>query len=680
MKIKGKFRKNSLFASNVGVFLIGMAIFALIAVQLISMSLTYDNIDIDDDNSTYVSGIAGPTPPSRIETPEYFVNATLNPNLHSITATMRLKLPVGYATVSLSELYLNIWPNAYSGGSTVIHAVQDENGVPLTWSITGSDRTKLRIELPAAITPDQEAWFVINFTDVIPNAASRYGWWDMSDNADAWYQHNAGNWLPMLAVHDMETDGWVLHPHPIETFGEAAFSRTSYFAVNITVPADTTVAASGTLLAKLELPSGWTMWRLQAETTPDFVFSAAKNLAAYSVFTASGVNVTSYYWDLDDNHKTLGIEAALIASKSVDLFSKLFAPYPYSSFKIVAAPLDVGGVEFPDLALISSGLYRNLNSLKGLEEVVSHEVGHSWFGFLSANDPYEEPWLDEAWAMFCTQLYLELVVGEGAIDYLSKNRLYFMAEPINPSFAILNRSMEYWEENFGYYGLIIYNKGLLVVNMFRYQVGNDTFFEIMQEYFKQFGFKNPRIRDLITIVNEVTGKSWDGFFNTFLNSPAVVPFRGNAAWLEIPGWGHFVLMIWISQDEDQFIPIRMPIRVTFSDGSTIDEFKWINDANATVDLIVDRLDIQEVRLDPDWAILDDLPSGMNRIIPFGDTPGTTSTHPTTPTTPTIPPTQTGTGTKSQATHETSNTGFTLPLLFIMLICVAVFRGIRRKRV
>ncbi|MHA2335059.1 MAG: M1 family aminopeptidase [Candidatus Hodarchaeales archaeon] len=588
---------------------------------------TNDRITVDvrsKKNRSFNNFDNNPTssPPSRVETPEYFVNATLDPYTHNISAIMRFKVPTGYTTVSLSELYLNIWPNAYSEGSTVIHSVYDGAGSPLIWEITGLDLTKLRIELPAPITPDQEAFFTINFTDVIPRAASRYGWWEIGKPSEIKFpQHNAGNWLPVLAIHDINIGGWILHPSVDKS--ESAISRPAYFDVNITVPEDhflpgLIIAASGSLVSTQSLGNGWTTWLWQAEGMIDFVFSAAGSLGSHTVLTTSGVKVTSYFFNFDKDYISMGKEAAVIGKKSIELFSKLFGEYPYPELRIVATHLGVAGMEYPGIIFVQEGLYRDLRSMNNLEKVITHEVGHEWFGYFAASDPYEEPWMDEAWAMYCTQLYYEFELGgENDIDYLSEVRLNYMAEPKNPDVTIINHSMDFWLVHSHYYSMIIYDKGMLVVNMFRHQVGNETFFDIMREYFNRFGFKNPQFKDLLDVINDITGELWDDFFEIFLNSPAVIPFRGEKAWLEEQGTD-ITLKIRISQAEEAFIPIWMPIRISYYDGTTFDHIEWMSIANITVELKIDRVDVKEVRIDPEYSILDDMVSGSNRIVPYSD--------------------------------------------------------------
>jgi hypothetical protein len=99
----------------------------------------------------------------RNETPEYHINATFHPLLHSIDADMRFKIPKGFNKNHLIELYLNIWSNGYTDDSINIIDVRNEFGTQLNWSIEGIDQTKLQIELTESIQPIKDYWFSMNF-------------------------------------------------------------------------------------------------------------------------------------------------------------------------------------------------------------------------------------------------------------------------------------------------------------------------------------------------------------------------------------------------------------------------------------------------------------------------------------------------------------------------------------
>jgi aminopeptidase N len=426
-------------------------------------------------------------------------------------------------------------------------------------------------------------------------------------------QHNLANWIPTLGVFEKNENQWIMHPFT-ET-GEPFFSIPSYFKVNITTLEYNKIAASGILLDKHLLPSGWVSWIYEAESYADFIFSACNNFESFSIITSSGVNVTSYWVELDPGYDSKGIQAAYIGRDSIELFSALFTNYPYSTFKIVAAPIKYAGMEYPGLTLIQHGILSESSDIKNLEIVVSHEIGHNWFGYISDNDPFDEPWLDEGWAMFCTQLYYEYV-KEKPLEYLTYIRIDYMIEPLNESLAIINNTLEFWNVYSHYYVRIIYEKSMLVINMLRSQLGNDTFFEIMQEYFNRYSFKQPTTLDLINVTIDVSGENLTEFFDIFLNTAKVVEFRGIDAWFETQH-GTLILYIRITQTEENFIEIRMPIRIIFDNGTLVDFVVLFDIYDMIFGVLIKNENVQEVRLDPYFAILDDDPSGNNRRICFG---------------------------------------------------------------
>ena len=69
--------------------------------------------------------------PLKNETPEYHINATFHPLLHSIDAEMRFKIPKGFNKNHLIWLYFNIWPNGYADDSINITDVRNDFGTKL---------------------------------------------------------------------------------------------------------------------------------------------------------------------------------------------------------------------------------------------------------------------------------------------------------------------------------------------------------------------------------------------------------------------------------------------------------------------------------------------------------------------------------------------------------------------
>jgi hypothetical protein len=87
-------------------------------------------------------------------------------------------------------------------------------------------------------------------------------------------------------------------------------------------------------------------------------------------------------------------------------FGSRFGRYPYRHLTVVDPATDAeqrgygGGMEYPTLITCGSPLFPHPRQLAP-EGVTVHEFGHQfWYG-LSANNEFEESWLDEGINTYC---------------------------------------------------------------------------------------------------------------------------------------------------------------------------------------------------------------------------------------------------------------------------------------
>ncbi|MFX0197692.1 MAG: M1 family metallopeptidase, partial [Candidatus Hodarchaeota archaeon] len=418
--------------------------------------------------------------------------------------------------VPLTELFFHLYPNAFQNVNELYPNVpQDEGGALVINSVTDNEgnlfmtellnQTNLRLDLVIPLQPEESLEIRMEFDVKIPHIPNRFGYWQ-NDNMTT---HNLGNWYPIVAV--FEEIGW--HTKPYAYSGESFYSEIANYQVNITVPTREVVAATGVLLSKVPREDGTTTWCWEAEVVRDFVFSVSPDFQVRSK-PAQGTTISSYYVAIDSER---GERALEIAETSLKLFSQLYGPYPYTTFSIVENPTpNGGGMEYPTLVLMGSGLYRRASAIT-FEAVLVHEIAHQWFPFLIGSNSYAEPFADEAFATFSEKIYWEFVygpeAGEEAWQYTQNHYLSFLKQ--TGADEIVYQNMTYWDRNAAY-SPIVYSKGALIIRMLRFVVGNSTFFKAIQAYYERFLHTNAKIRDLITVFEEVSGTDLDWFFMEWL--------------------------------------------------------------------------------------------------------------------------------------------------------------------
>ena len=116
-------------------------------------------------------------------------------------------------------------------------------------------------------------------------------------------------------------------------------------------------------------------------------------------------------------------DAMLTLSKSaMASHAAAYGAYPYREVDVVLGIFTrFGGMEYPQFIMtdVSNG-------------ALVHELAHQWWFGLVGDDEYTEPWLDEAFASYATDVYFGYSGGCGAPNWPSDT-------------ARITNSMAYWD-------------------------------------------------------------------------------------------------------------------------------------------------------------------------------------------------------------------------------------------
>jgi len=127
------------------------------------------------------------------------------------------------------------------------------------------------------------------------------------------------------------------------------------------------------------------------------------------------------------------------AANAIDVFSKWFGPYPFSSLALTQMPGELSQ-GWPGLIFLASGAFLNAQEQRELHldpviqalnlQVLVHETAHQWWGDLVVWKSYRDQWLSEGLANYASLLLLEqkspaqfqAIMEKYRRDLLSKNR------------------------------------------------------------------------------------------------------------------------------------------------------------------------------------------------------------------------------------------------------------------
>jgi len=121
--------------------------------------------------------------------------------------------------------------------------------------------------------------------------------------------------------------------------------------------------------------------------------------------------------------------------------------------------------------------------------VVAHEVAHQWWYAVIGDDEVDDPWLDEAFAVYSSILYFERQQGPRAaeVQLLENCTLpYRLAAWAGGDRPIATSLLDFSDELT--YSAIVYGKGSLFLHRLRELLGEQRFLELLQSYYARFKF------------------------------------------------------------------------------------------------------------------------------------------------------------------------------------------------
>ncbi len=188
----------------------------------------------------------------------------------------------------------------------------------------------------------------------------------------------------------------------------------------------------------------------------------------------------------------------------IEIFSEKFGEYPFLKEKYGHAEFGwSGGME-----------HQTISSMGNFGEgVIAHELAHQWFGDKITCADWHHIWLNEGFATFSEGVFYE--------NYYDKNRYNsFIVNEMN--YARIARGSIY-VENINSINEIFsparsYAKGGIVLHMLRGVLGDELFFETLQNYLtdQELAYGVATTEDFQRVAEEVSGKDLEYFFNEWI--------------------------------------------------------------------------------------------------------------------------------------------------------------------
>ncbi|MBN1222878.1 MAG: M1 family metallopeptidase [Candidatus Aminicenantes bacterium] len=393
------------------------------------------------------------------------------------------------------------------------------------------DQTVMQVRLPQPVLPGESITLDIEFTAKLPRVFARSGFYENF--------FMVAQWFPKIGV--FQEGRWNCHQyHSHSEF----FADFGVYEVEITVPKEYIVGATGRRINEAENGDGTVTYTHYQEDVHDFAWTACPDFVVIrEKFTLEKPPVeTEMILLLYRGHLRLKERFRESLKNGLTFYSRNYGAYPYPTITLVDPPfkaLGAGGMEYPTL-FTSMGAWFMPDGLRLPEMVTIHEFGHGyWYGMVASNE-FEEAWLDEGFNSYSEIKAMEkyygphgsmLKIGPIAVNDTDYHRSGVIGSGrLDP---ILRKSWEFY--NGGSYSLNVYSKAALTLLTLERFLGEEVMADIMKAYFEEWKFKHPKTENFIAVAEKVSGRDLSWFFDQFLKSPDKLDYAiGTIRSVEIP--------------------------------------------------------------------------------------------------------------------------------------------------
>jgi aminopeptidase N len=279
-----------------------------------------------------------------------------------------------------------------------------------------------------------------------------------------------------------------------------------FFDVEVTLPVGMDAVTEGGRLERREV-DGAAVVRYKTSHPIDGL-----NLVAGRFFVNAekhkGVDVHTFFFDDDPTLSKIYLDSV---RGYIDLYERIFPPYPYEKFAVVENFLPTG-YGMPSFTLMGSEVLR-LPFIPATS--LGHEFAHNWWGNSVYVDPLYGNWAEALTTYTADHLYLEMAGEESGRDYRRRSLAEFTnywRRDKGEDFAL--RDFKY--ESSTSARVVGYNKGAFVFHMLRRTLGDEAFYAGLREFYVSHAFGFATWADVQKTFERVSGRNLERFFGQWL--------------------------------------------------------------------------------------------------------------------------------------------------------------------
>lgn len=498
------------------------------------------DLELDDLNAR-LYGVETVTYHNNAKEPLEYLWMQLDQNILSQTSKSPLVESSGAdAAISVGGFTKKYVAPKFDGGFKIEY-VRDAKGKGMKYTI---NETMMRIDLPTPLLHGQKIsftikwWYNIN-NYMIDGGRSGYEYFEKDKNR----LYVLAQFYPRMAVYN-DVEGW----QNMQFWGAGEFALPfGNFEVNITVPADHILEATGDLLNRKEVftpeqlrryelaqrtydkpvvvvtqaeaeaaektvSSRKKTWRFKAENVRDFGISTSRKFIYDAMAVRIGARDVMAISLYPKEGNPLWEEYSTRAvAHTLKVYSQYTFDYPYP--KAISVNAQDQGMEYPMICWNfgrpdENGKYSDRVKY-GMLGVIIHEVGHNFFPMIVNSDERQWTWMDEGLNTFLEYLAEQSFdpnfpstrgPAKNIVPYMSGDQAGL--EPIMTNSEAIRQ-----------FGSNAYGKPATALNILRETImGRELFDHAFKTYAQRWKFKHPTPEDFFRTMEDASGVDLDWFW------------------------------------------------------------------------------------------------------------------------------------------------------------------------
>jgi aminopeptidase N len=365
------------------------------------------------------------------------------------------------------------------------------------------------------------------------------------------------------------------------------------------------------------LSNGELMWSKEHDdnTRTDYWKQQLPHAPYLSMICVGDFKITKDYWRdsvevnyyLEPDYAPYAMQIFGKTPQMMECFSqKLGVDYPWEKYsQVVVREFVSGAMENTTAVIHYDGVQRTPRELIDYPQdgIIAHELFHQWFGDLVTCESWNNLSLNESFATYGEYLWYECGYGRDIADEKFIPNLSSYLASRNKHDEPLFRNFYHTPNDV--FDVVSYQKGSRVLHMLRNYIGDEAFFKSIQLYLTRFAFKSAEVHNFRLIVEEVTGKDMNWFFNQwFFNAghPYVeVKYKLSDSKKKVD------IQILQQQDTLQYGVFYLPLNIeVYDDKNNITTHPYfITQADQMITIAIDH-PIANVNINPGYVLLADI--------------------------------------------------------------------------